>query len=65
MHRLLQISQIIMEKYTIEIKTEAGWVQYHSIMRAGEEKAREIIKELSEKFPTAKFRVVRWSGQEI
>lgn len=55
----------IMEKYTIEIETEIGWVYYHSIMRPGEERARVILKELQEKFPAAKFRIVRWAGQEI
>ena len=54
-----------MEKYTIEIKTKIGWIQYHSILRPGEEKAREVLKELSEKFPEAEFRIVKWTGKEI
>jgi hypothetical protein len=54
-----------MEKYTIEIETQIGWVHYHSIMRAGEERAQSILKELREKFPDAKFRIVRWEGKEI
>jgi hypothetical protein len=54
-----------MDKYTVEIKTSIGWTLYHSIMRPGEEKAREVLKELQEKFPEAEFRIVRWIGQEL
>jgi hypothetical protein len=54
-----------MEKYAIEIETSIGWVQYHSIMRPGEERARVILQELQEKFPDSKFRIVKWTGQEV
>jgi hypothetical protein len=57
--------KIITEKYAIEIETSIGWVQYHSIMRPGEERARVILQELQEKFPDAKFRIVKWMGQPI
>jgi len=54
-----------MEKYIIEIETSIGWIQYHNIMRPGEERAKIILKELQEKFPEAKFRIIRWTGQEV
>ncbi len=54
-----------MEKYTIEIETSAGWIQYHSIMRPGQERAKIILKELQDKFPSSKFRIVVWEGKEI
>lgn len=51
-----------MEKFTIEIETSAGWVMLHSIMRPGEERALAILKELREKNPQSKLRVVKWIG---
>jgi hypothetical protein len=54
-----------MEKHAIEIKTVIGWVQYHGILRPGEERARSVLQELQEKFPEAEFRIVKWTGQEI
>jgi hypothetical protein len=54
-----------MEKYTIEIETSAGWIQYHSIMRPGEERSKIILQELQDKFPNSKFRIVAWEGKEI
>ncbi len=54
-----------MEKFNIEIETNIGWVSYHQIMRPGEERAREIMKELQEKFPDANFRIIKWSGLVI
>lgn len=54
-----------MEKYTIEVETSIGWIQYHSIMRPGKEKAESVLKELQDKFPKAKFRIVRWVGEKV
>lgn len=54
-----------MEKYTIEISTEIGWVTYHTIMRPGQEKATEVLSELQAKFTNAQFRIVKWSGEII
>lgn len=54
-----------MEKFSIEIETSLGWVNYHSIMRPGEEKALSVLKELQDQYPTAKFRVVKWTGEAI
>jgi hypothetical protein len=54
-----------MEKYSIEIETHAGWVTYHFIMRPGEERARDVLKELQDKFPSANFRAVKWTGEVI
>ncbi len=51
-----------MEKYTIEINSPIGWITYHSIMRPGEEKAKEVLGELQTKFPEAQFRIVKWTG---
>jgi hypothetical protein len=52
-----------MEKYSIEIETTAGWVQYHTIMRTGEDRAQAILQELRGQFPESEFRVVRWKGE--
>jgi len=52
-----------MEKFSIEIETSAGWVNYHSILRPGQEKAREVCAELKNKFPTSHFRIVKWNGE--
>lgn len=54
-----------MEKFAIEIETTIGWVNYHSIMRPGQERAQTILAELQEKFPDAKFRVVKWTGEVV
>ena len=54
-----------MEKYSIEIETSGGWVNYHHIMRPGESKAREVLKELQEQYPEANFRIVKWTGSAI
>lgn len=54
-----------MEKYSIEIETDAGWVNYHSILRPGEEKAKEVLAELQVKYPNANFRIVKWLGELI
>jgi hypothetical protein len=54
-----------MEKFAIEIETLVGWVNYHFIMRPGEQRAKEILKELQDKYPNAKFRVVKWIGEEV
>lgn len=54
-----------MEKYAIEIETTVGWVNYHHIMRPGEPKAREVLKELQEQYPEANFRIVMWTGSFI
>ena len=51
-----------MEKFTIEIETSAGWVMFHSIMRPGQERAINILKELREKYPQSNLRVVKWIG---
>ncbi len=51
-----------MEKFSIEIETSVGWVNYHSILRPGEEKAVSVLKELQDQFPKANFRVVKWTG---
>ena len=54
-----------MEKFAIEIETEIGWVNYHYIMRPGQERAQTILAELKEKYPKANFRIVKWSGSAI
>jgi len=54
-----------MEKFTIEIETTAGWVQYHTIMRSGKERAQAVLQELREKFPQSEFRVVEWNGTAL
>lgn len=54
-----------MEKYSIEIETPAGWVTYHHIMRPGEERARDVFKELQEKHPDTRFRIVKWTGESL
>jgi hypothetical protein len=54
-----------MEKFTIEIETSAGWGMFHSIMRPGEERALNILKELREKYPQSNLRVVKWTGTPI
>jgi len=54
-----------MEKFTIEIKTSAGWVMFHSIMRLGEDRALTILKELREKYPKSNLRVVKWIGTPV
>jgi hypothetical protein len=51
-----------MEKFSIEIETSAGWVMYHSVMRAGEERAKAVLAELRQSFPASNFRIVRWNG---
>jgi len=55
----------IMEKFTIEIETSAGWVMFHSIMRPGQERALTILKELREKYPQSNLRVVKWIGTPV
>ena len=55
----------IMEKFTIEIETSAGWVMLHSIMRPGEDRALNILKELREKYPQSNLRVVKWIGTPV
>jgi hypothetical protein len=54
-----------MERYAIEIETSAGWVQYHLILRPGEERARFVIDEVREKFPASRFRLVKWTGTAV
>ena len=54
-----------MEKFSVEIETDAGWVTFHSIMRPGLEKARSVLEELISQHPTAKFRLVRWTGEAV
>ena len=54
-----------MEKFTIEIETSAGWIMYHSLMRPGEAKAREVLQELQMQHPESKFRIVKWTGTVI
>lgn len=54
-----------MEKFAIEIETNIGWVQYHSIMRPGKDRAESVVQELREKFPAAKFRIIKWTGEEV
>jgi hypothetical protein len=54
-----------MEKFTIEIETSVGWVMLHSIMRPGEERALNILKELCEKFPQSSLRAVKWIGTPV
>jgi len=54
-----------MEKFTIEVQTNIGWITYHSILRQGQEKAVSIVEELRSKFPKATFRVVKWVGHAI
>lgn len=54
-----------MEKFSIEIETAAGWITYHQIMRPGEDKVREVFKELQEKSPDANFRIVKWTGEPL
>ncbi len=54
-----------MEKYSIEIETPAGWVNYHHILRPGEAKAREVLAELQAKYPEASFRIVKWLCESI
>ena len=51
-----------MEKFSIEIETSVGWVNYHSILRPGREKAESVLKELQGQFPNANFRIVKWTG---
>jgi hypothetical protein len=53
------------EKFAIEIETVIGWVNYHIILRPGEERAMAVVSELREKHPQAKFRVVRWVGEAV
>ena len=54
-----------MEKFTIEIETSAGWIMLHSIMRPGQERALNILKELREKYPQSRLRVVKWTGTPL
>jgi hypothetical protein len=54
-----------MEKFSIEIETSAGWVQYHLILRPGESLARSVADELRAKFPESRFRIVRWTGTPL
>jgi len=58
-------AQLIMEKFTIEIETSAGWVMLHSIMRPGQERALAILKELREKYPQSRLRIVKWTGTPL
>jgi hypothetical protein len=51
-----------MEKFTIETETFAGWIMLHSIMCPGQERALNILKELREKHPQSRLRVVKWTG---
>ena len=62
---LCQATSHIMEKFTIEIETPAGWVMFHSIMRPGEDRALTILKELRENHPQSNLRVVKWMGTPI
>ena len=68
----IQVSQLVrfdtiknMEKFSIEIETPAGWVNYHTILRPGGEKAQSFLKELQEQMPNANLRIVRWLGEII
>lgn len=54
-----------MEKFAIEIETVIGWINYHVIMRPGKERAMAVLSELREKHPSARFRVVRWTGEAV
>ena len=54
-----------MEKYCIEIETVVGWINYHQIMREGENRAKDVLEELRLKFPNANFRIVKWTGYVI
>jgi hypothetical protein len=54
-----------MDKYAIEIETAIGWVNYHTIMRPGEEKAKSVLKEIQAEFPGAKFRIVKIVKTEV
>jgi len=54
-----------MEKFAIEIETAAGWVTYHTIMRPGTEKGREVLNEVIAQYPNARFRLVEWNGRII
>ncbi len=54
-----------MEKFSIEIETKIGWVNYHNIMRPGEERAQSVLEELRDKFPEASFRIVKWTGSAV
>jgi hypothetical protein len=54
-----------MEKYSIEIETSLGWINYHMIMRPGLEKAMEVLAELSLQHPGSRLRIVRWTGEPL
>ncbi|HEY7089444.1 MAG TPA: hypothetical protein VH518_15205 [Tepidisphaeraceae bacterium] len=54
-----------MEKFAIEIETAIGWVNYHVILRPGQERATAVLAELREKHPAARFRLVRWFGEPV
>ena len=58
-------AQTRMEKFAIEIETAAGWVTYHTIMRPGTEKGREVLNEVIAQYPNARFRLVEWNGRII
>jgi hypothetical protein len=53
------------EKFAIEIETAIGWVNYHVILRPGQERATAVLAELREKHPAARFRLVRWFGEPV
>ena len=65
MNTVVTLNAVNMEKFAIEIETSIGWVNYHFIMRPGEERAKAILAELKEKHPTANFRVVKWTGEAL